>query len=223
MPSLYVASRISGRVPKGTRPKGGMLRKKLRLLAGLTALFAAVIFLGTAVSAVWYAPDTEIPAPDFEKGRVDLVAPSEYPIRVRIPALDIDAAVQEVGVNVKGNMATPSNFTDVGWYKYGTPPGIRGSAVVAGHVDNGLGLAGVFKKLNSIKVGDTIFVEKKDGTEVRFRVAEIQTYPYTDVPRDILFSRSDMPRLNLITCDGAWVRDAKTYDQRLVVYSELVQ
>ena len=36
------------------------------------------------------------------------------------PALGIDAFVRHVGVNAQGDMATPGNFTDVGWYKYGT-------------------------------------------------------------------------------------------------------
>lgn len=192
------------------------------LFIALATVFGVIVFFSTIAGALWYAPDTELPAPE-QVVEAREVLPGDHPIRLRIPALGTDAEVQEVGVNAKGNMATPSNFTDVGWYKYGTPPGFTGSAVVAGHVDNGLSLPGVFKNLSTIKIGDDIYVEKKDGTEVRFRVADIQTYPYTDVPREFLFSRSDLPRLNLITCDGAWVRDAKTYDQRLVVYTELVQ
>lgn len=201
--------------------KGDTRRRIARFFATGISLGAALIFATTAVSALWYAPDSEVPVPEFE-GALELVSPEQYPTRLRIPALDIDAHMQELGINAKGNMATPNNFTDVGWYKFGTPPGLVGSAVVAGHVDNGLGLAGVFKNLSEIRIGDNIYIEKKDGEELRFVVTEMQVYPYTHVPRDILFSRRDVARLNLITCEGAWVAGERTYDQRLVVYAELV-
>ena len=182
------------------------------------------MFVSTATGALWYAPDTEVPVPaETEELRERTALPEDYPARLRIPTLGVDAYVQEVGVNAKGNMAAPNNFTDVGWYKHGTVPGFVGSAVVAGHVDNGLSLPGVFKNLNSIHIGDDIFLEKKDGGELRFRVTEIQTYPYAHVPLKVLFSRRDIPRLNLVTCEGDWIPSNKMYDQRLIVYTELVE
>ena len=193
-----------------------------KLAAGVVVLCAAFVFGQTAVEALWYVSDTEVPVPETIE-LTEIASPEDYPVRFRVPALGIDTRVQHVGVNAKGNMAVPNNFTDVGWYKYGTPPGFLGSAVIAGHVDNGLSLPGVFKNLSELKIGDDIFVEKEDGSELRFVVTEIQVYPYTLVPRDILFSRTDVARLNLITCEGAWVAGERTYDQRLVVYAELAQ
>jgi len=193
-----------------------------KLAAGVVVLLAAFVFGQTAVEALWYVSDTEVPVPETIE-LTEIASPEDYPVRFRVPALGIDTRVQHVGVNAKGNMAVPNNFTDVGWYKYGTPPGFLGSAVIAGHVDNGLSLPGVFKNLSELKIGDDIFVEKEDGSELRFVVTEIQVYPYTLVPRDILFSRTDVARLNLITCEGAWVAGERTYDQRLVVYAELAQ
>lgn len=191
------------------------------ILIGVSTLFGAAVFLSTAV-ATWHVADTDVPAPQLAWSDVRTIAANDLPGRLRVPALGIDAPVQHVGVNAKGNMRAPNNFTDVGWYKYGTPPGSVGSAVIAGHVDNGLGLPGVFVQLEKIKIGDDLYVIQKDGDEFRFRVTEIQVYPYTRVPRDILFLRRDIARLNLITCEGAWVAGEKMYDQRLVVYSELV-
>ena len=149
---------------------------------------------------------------------------STLPSRLIIPSLNIDANVQQVGINVKGNMGTPNNFTDVAWYKPGTIPGEKGSAVMDGHVDNGLALAGVFKKLNTIKVGDDVYVTRADGVKLHFRVVDTQLVPYTDKSaNEKVFTQNDAARLNLITCTGEWVPGDKTYDHRLVVYTKLVK
>lgn len=199
------------------------LRKNIVLFAALGIILAAAfVFASTMLEALWYAPDTEVAAPGFE-WKLELASEETYPARLRVPSLELDAHVQHLGINWKGNMATPNNFTDVGWYKYGPPPGFQGSAVFAGHVDNGLGLSGVFKKLGELSIGDEIFVETKEGKELKFRVAEMQVYPHDKVPAEILFARKDMPRLNLITCEGDWLQGERTYDKRLVVYAELVR
>lgn len=199
-----------------------MTRKAIIFFIAIGSVFGAVVFLVTATGSLWYLPDTEVPAPELELGEAQVVTAKDYPRRLKIPALRIDAGVQEVGVNAKGNMAAPNNFTDVGWYKYGPPPGFLGSAVITGHVDNALALPGVFKRLRELKIGDDIFVETNDGRELRFRITEIQRYPYSRVPLNILFARRDLPRLNLITCGGDWLPEERIYDERLVVYAELV-
>lgn len=194
----------------------------LQIGAGIVTLAALAVFADTLAGAFWYAPDTEVPAPVREEIVREKVLPEDQPTRLRIPKLGIDSFVQHVGVNAKGNMAAPSNFVDVGWYKYGAVPGYLGSAVITGHVDNALGLPGVFTNLDDMKIGDEFFVESYGGKELRFKVVEIQSYPYTLVPLKVLFSRNDLPRLNLITCSGKWLSGERSYDERLVVYAELV-
>jgi LPXTG-site transpeptidase (sortase) family protein len=191
------------------------------ILVGCVVGVAAVVFATTLVHATIYAPeDTAVVA----TSSVPVVAQLAYPKRLQIPALSIDANVQYVGINGKGNMGVPNNFTDVAWYKDGTVPGQLGSAVIDGHVDNGLGLDGVFKHLSDIKIGDDIYVETADQQNVmHFVVDDIELYPYKDVPTDLVFNQTDAARLNLVTCDGAWVKGDKTYDHRLVVYAKLVK
>lgn len=181
-------------------------------------LCAVAIFTTTIVRAFFYSPDTEISVPPEE---VVVSSPEQYPERLVIPSLGIDADVQEVGVNAQGNMGVPNNFTDVGWYKHGTVPGGSGSSVIAGHVDNGLGLSGVFKRLDELKAGDEIVVERRDGKRLTFVVTGTRTYPYDSVPTEIIFNPSGSARLNLITCGGSWIKSAKTYDERLVVFTKL--
>ena len=118
-------------------------------------------------------------------------------------------------------MAAPSSFSDVGWYKYGPTPGELGSAVFAGHVDNGLGLPGVFKRLDELRPGDELHVQTEEGEDIRFTVSEVEVYPYDAVPTDRLFEQEGAPHLNLVTCTGSWVSGERTYDARLVVYAVL--
>ena len=148
--------------------------------------------------------------------------PADYPVHLAIPSLKISAAVQYLGVNSKGALGVPNNFTDVGWYAAGTIPGDRGSAVIDGHVDNGLALAGVFKHLASIAVGDDILVTDHDGTIVHFAVTGIQSFDYKNAPVDMIFNERDGSFLKLVTCGGTWVPGDRTYDQRLVVTAVLV-
>ena len=145
------------------------------------------------------------------------------PDRLIIPSLNIDAHVQYVGVNSKGNIGTPSNFKDVAWYSAGVVPGEVGSAIIDGHLDNGLGMSGIFIYLSDIKIGDIVTVVAKNGARVDFVVASIQVYDYLNVSQQVLFG-TDLATssLKLITCGGAWVSGNKMYDKRLIVTANRV-
>ncbi|MDE1925425.1 MAG: class F sortase [Patescibacteria group bacterium] len=189
----------------------------------LLTSIAAGVFTATAVHAVYYAPQAQAPEPALEAVAPALnVSSSERPAQLQIPKLNIDSSVLGVGLGVTGNMAVPPNFTDVGWYKYGPVPGQWGSAVIDGHVDNGLSLAGVFKRLNELSVGDDVYIVTTSGTRLHFVVTDVESYPYEAVPVGQVFDQADAKRLNLITCEGSWVEGGKTYDHRLVVYTTLV-
>lgn len=148
----------------------------------------------------------------------------ELPHKLLIPKIEVEADVQHLGVTDTGNMAAPSNFTDVSWYKYGTTPGEKGSAVMAGHEDNALTLPGVFYDLHKLEIGDDIYVVRNNGERLHFKVVEETVYAYDDPkPLTKIFNRDDGTYLNLITCAGDWVPEAKTNDRRLVIYAKLVE
>ncbi|HEV7449625.1 MAG TPA: class F sortase [Candidatus Paceibacterota bacterium] len=198
------------------------MRISPRLIVATVVLAAGVVFVTTLVRAVWYMPDPDTASSALVAAApARAVVPGDLPERLRIPALGINAFVRQVGVNAQGNMATPGNFTDVGWYRYGTVPGFVGSAVIDGHVDNALALDGVFKHLSDLKAGDDIYVDTASSTPLHFVVVDVESYPSDQVPLDKLFNTKDKARLNLITCTGTWIQNQKEYDQRLVVYAEL--
>lgn len=140
------------------------------------------------------------------------------PARLKIPAIGVDAPVEQVGVKDDGTMGTPQQFGDVAWYAPGAKPGAaQGSAVFAGHVDNALTTAGVFEHLSQLRPGDYVSVEDAAGHTLVYRVASVQSYPANQAPLDKIFAAGGSPQLVLITCTGDWVTSQKQFDQRLVV------
>lgn len=200
---------------------------KFKTLWLIVSVIALLTFGATLIRAVFYEPDingNKIPTPANAISAIETSVPTDAdPLRLTVPVLGIDAQIQQVGVTKSGNMATPTNFTDVGWYKFGTRPGEEGSAVIAGHRSNAVFLPAVFYPLKDIQKGDDIYVFTEDGSTLHFTVTTIATYDYQKVPTDILFNETGNRYLKLITCAGAWHSDIKTADKRLIITSVLVQ
>ncbi len=138
-----------------------------------------------------------------------------------IPSLNIRAPIEKVGITKTGKMAVTRGYSNVGLYKFGVAPGQKGNAVIGGHVDNALGLPAVFNDLNKLKKGDNVFVADEHGNMLRFVVTKTQIYDVTQAPVDSIFGPSTTAHLNLITCDGTWIQSQKSYDKRLVVFTDL--
>ena len=157
----------------------------------------------------------------IEKKTVSQRQDPGLPIRLSIPAINVDARIQDVGVALKGEMEVPNNVVDVGWFKIGSRPGEVGSAVIAGHIDGESGEVGVFANLYKLKEGDRLYIEDDKGTSIAFVVREKRIFDpgYADE----VFSRNDSAHLNLITCDGLWDGVKKSYSKRLVVFSDIIQ
>jgi LPXTG-site transpeptidase (sortase) family protein len=142
---------------------------------------------------------------------------SFIPARLKIPAINVNAAVQQVGKNAAGSMGTPTNFTDVAWYMLGSKPGEAGSVVIDGHVNNAKGTDGVFANLVQVKLGDYITVEDSAGHSIIYIVTETDEYNTDAAPLDTIFATTGPAQLVLITCDGDWIPSAHSYNKRLVV------
>ena len=143
------------------------------------------------------------------------------PVRIIIPTAKVNTTVIPVGVTPKGNLDTPPNFVQAGWYKNGVVPGQIGSAVIDGHVDNGANIPGPFKHLKDVKIGDVIDITNTSGQILHFSVSRIDAYKNEDFPSQSIFNDYSGPLLKIITCHGKFVASKKTYDQRLVVTAVL--
>ena|SRR6185369_13472624 len=188
----------------------------------LLIVAGAYIAVAVIVHGLFYNPQKEVVPVDTATLQNSFIpSGTDYPITLIIPKIHVDTNIQKVGITFKGNMSTPNNYADVGWYKYGTVPGNIGSSVIAGHVDNGFGLDGVFKHLNELAIGDDVYVLMNEGRTLHYKVVDLETYDYLDGPTKEIFNDHDIARLNLITCAGVWVPEAQTNDKRLVVYTTL--
>ena len=143
----------------------------------------------------------------------------EEPVTVTIPALNITAAIEHVGLDEKKGMDIPKDYNNAAWYIYGAKPGQTGSAVLAGHFDTPTGNPAIFYYLDKLKAGDEIIISDKDKTTVIFEVEETVIHKDATFPIDRVFLQNDKKRLNLITCYGSWNADESNYSDRLVVYT----
>lgn len=138
-------------------------------------------------------------------------------MRLSIPSIHLDAAVQPVGLTADGSLAVLRSTADVGWYKQGAYPGQKGSAVFDGHVDSDSGTPGVFGALTQLSAGSKLYVQ--DGAHsTTFVVFDKKYYAASDQPAAV-FDKNDAAYLNLITCAGKWDAAKKVFTERLVVFA----
>lgn len=188
-------------------------------------LFSIIVSLaGLSIVSLWHdvlaynpPPSTVVSAPTS----IDSAeAGMGVPIRISIPNLAIDAAIENVTLAADGSMDVPKLPSDTGWYQPGPRPGEIGSAVIDGHVNWKYGASAVFANLHKIKPGDTIEVQDDSGKVVTFVVRTSRQYDAAADATEVFNSNDGLAHLNLITCDGVWDTLQKSYSHRLVVFAD---
>lgn len=144
------------------------------------------------------------------------------PTSLEIPKLNVNAAIEDVGRIKNGQMGVPQDPENIGWFEPGILPGAQGNAVMAGHIDSLTGPS-VFYELDKLEKGDEIIVRGEDNVSLSFMVTGTEVYPRNDSPVNEIFGFNYSSGLTLITCTGEYNRNVKTHEERLVVYTELVQ
>ncbi|MEU7716694.1 class F sortase [Streptomyces tibetensis] len=147
--------------------------------------------------------------------------PPSPPDRIRIPAIRVDAPLTGLGLTRTGSLDVPPAADEnlAGWYESGTTPGERGTAIVAGHVDNAAGPA-VFYDLGALARGSTIEVDRRDGGVAVFTVDAVEVYAAKDFPDEKVYGAARRPELRVITCGGGWSRGTG-YRGNVVVFAHL--
>ena len=195
-------------------------------------IILAIFIIALAVLDVWVWRDLSygnmsmsdsivVPqVPDIAKSSMYVPEIVGLPLRLKIPSIALDAAIEKVALKTDGSMDVPKDPMNAGWYELGYRPGEMGSAVIDGHVDWWYGATGVFANLHKIKPGDKITVQDDAGLVFTFIVREIRTYNAAADATNIFISNDGIAHLNLITCTGAWNKNANQYSKRLVVFAD---
>ncbi|MER5453971.1 class F sortase [Micromonospora sp. NPDC002389] len=172
-----------------------------------------------AVALASPTPSTVGPSVAVRPGGLPDAATPVPPVRLRIPAIEVVARVDPVGVDARsGEFDVPPSVDRIGWYRFG--PGLEadaGSVVIAGHVDSAEQGRGAFWRLRELAPGDTLTVTGADGTPRGYRVVAREEYDKTKIPLERYFARDGRPRLTLITCGGPFDAQARRYRDNIVV------
>ncbi len=145
---------------------------------------------------------------------------SGLPIRLKIPKINVNAAVEYVGLTSDGAMDVPKSPADAAWFSLGPRPGENGSAVIAGHYGWKNGIPAVFDNLHKLQKGNKLYVEDEKGATITFVVREVRTYDQNEDASGVFSSSDGESHLNLITCEGVWNKTQKSYSNRLVVFTD---
>lgn len=225
---MALSEKTSGRINQPSA-KGWFI-----LIGCVLILISVTAFTRTLHSALYPAVEEELiivpsdvnisDSPTTAPTKSKSVSAKPVPVfvgKLIIPSLKIKSDIEKTGITTKGIMGSPTTFQTVAWYKYGPEPGEPGLAIIDGHVNNGLGINGVFEHLDELEIGEKVQVVDTKGQTVTFIVKNKSVIGYSDHLND-LYTGLDQNKssLALITCDGAWLSDEKTYDKRIVVLAE---
>ncbi|MEV0224146.1 class F sortase [Streptomyces sp. NPDC050704] len=172
-------------------------------------------------------PATAAAADSLTAGRNGRGAPVPLPFsvvdRVRIPAIQVDAPVLPVGLDMEGwvDAPPPENPNLAGWFSGAVSPGEKGTAVLVGHVDNQQGPA-VFYGLGALKKGNRVEVRRKDGKVAVFEIYGIEVFEKNNFPGNRVYGNSGTPELRVITCGGGFSKQ-NGYAGNVVVFARLAE
>ena len=188
------------------------------VVSGVTAVVCSVI------AATAPPPPSPAASPAASSSEASFHSVRSYadvaePVRLRIPALQIDAPLTHLGVTPDRTIEVPADFAVPGWFDQGPRPGQPGPAVVLGHVDSKAGPA-VFYRLSRLPVGAVVFVDRADGSTVDFRVRGTQHVAKTAFPTDLVYAPTLEPSLRLVTCGGSFDHTRSSYSDNVIVYAD---
>jgi LPXTG-site transpeptidase (sortase) family protein len=163
-----------------------------------------------AESALGAYPESTLP---LDAADVDREAPRS----LTIGDIGLWGQVVEVGIEEDGELEVPDEST-IGWYKYGSAPGLPGATVLAAHVSWNRTI-GPFNQLGKLEPGAHVDVRLQDGTKRTYQVVERAIYPKDELPRERIWTTTGDETLVLITCGGSYNSNIRRYRENIVVYA----
>lgn len=102
--------------------------------------------------------------------------PDGLPVRLQIPSIGVDSAIEDALITFDGRMDVPSGSKNVAWFVLGPHQGEMGSAVIGGHFGIVNETKFVFYDLDKLKVGDKISILDDKENTLSFVVREVRLF-----------------------------------------------
>ena len=163
------------------------------------------------------SPSNKASAQSSRHGQQAASARPARPLLLELPSVDVTMPVVPVGVSSDGQMRMPPDPADIGWYRFGPPPGSsRGSAVLAGHVDSLRYGVGPLVRLSSVRRGDRVTL-RTTGPSMTFEVVRVEVISKSDVALRAVFRRGGSGRLRIVTCGPPYIASQGGYQDNVIV------
>ncbi|WP_133870878.1 class F sortase [Ilumatobacter fluminis] len=200
-------------------------RSPLRSLLSLLMVAGLVVAVGAGVVAlrdylneppIVLSTDSAVDAnpPDpLDASRMERT----MPLAIRYEGLRIDDEIISVGLDEDNELEVPDE-TEVGWWKFGSAPGLPGATVMAAHVSWN-DRAGPFHQLGNAEIGDRLEVDTGDGYTRIYQVVERTMYGKSELPAERIWRTTGPETLVLITCGGDFNPNINRYRHNIVVYA----
>ncbi|GAA1556386.1 class F sortase [Kribbella sancticallisti] len=159
-------------------------------------------------------------APSVKTRAADLptVAAEAQPLELIVGKAQLRMPVVPTGVAADGQMELPPNPARIGWYRFGPgPASTTGSVVLGGHLDSREYGVGPLARLSRTRPGDPIELRLSDGRTLQYRTEAVRDVDKQTLALAVVFDRSGLRRLQIVTCGGEYLPDRGGYQENLVV------
>ncbi|MFC7341999.1 class F sortase [Saccharopolyspora griseoalba] len=203
----------------GTSGSPGRSRPIWAAAAG-SWLLAALLLAGCGgAQVVGEAPRGSTAQPNVAVDPVLRDRSAARPVRIRVPAIGVDAPIRPLAVGRGGVLQAPTANDVAGWWRAGPEPGESGPSVIAGHVDSHRGPA-VFYRVPELRAGVEVLVDRADGSTAVFTTYEIERHPKDAFPTRAVYGPTPGAELRLITCGGEFDDEGGRYLANVIAFAK---
>ncbi len=147
--------------------------------------------------------------------------------RLKIPRFNVDAPIEELAINARGELDTPKDENRaVGWYYIYDRPGWGGNAIFSAHVYYH-SIPAPFVNLAKSVAGDKIVIAMENGAEYTYEVISNKRYHRDQMDMGAIIwpkEKADYDEwVTLITCGGELDSSGQEYISRDVIVAKRVQ
>lgn len=148
--------------------------------------------------------------------------PADDPKILTIPKLYVYARIKPVGLSGTNQLNLTSNIFDAGWLNVSGKPGMtdKNVIIINGH-SSGPNQVGLFAKLLTLTVGDSIKVTRGDGQPFVYSVVRVQTVDAGNTDPSLMSMPGEPGKagLNLVGCDENLSTDIGDCRQQVIVFA----